>query len=315
MRKLFVLVAILLSAALPLVAQFRTIEVTQDLEPNSPECALGLKYDSGVFGSGASSPNPNWIGVMRFDLPAGTTAIRQICVRLSRANANANNVPYDIMIFDDNGQQGRPGTVLKTISGVAVFPAGVTSMFVTADLSSAPFVPPDSGIYVGIRMSGGDVLLLIDTAAATPARTLYFSDTNGFSWSQGTSAVKAFFVRVDPIPECVPSATALCLNNRFKVEATFTTSSGPGTANVVKLTDETGYLWFFSSTNVEAVVKVLNGCGLNNSYWVFAGGLTDVNTTLKVTDVRSGVVKTYTNPQGTPFQPIQDVNAFPGACP
>ena len=34
--------------------------------------------------------------------------------------------------------------------------------------------------------------------------------------------------------------------------------------------------WFFQAENVEAVVKVLNGCGINDRYWVFAGGLTDV---------------------------------------
>ena len=66
--------------------------------------------------------------------------------------------------------------------------------------------------------------------------------------------------------------------------------------------------------NVEVVVKVLNGCGSNSRYWTFAGGLTDVNVILTVTDMQTGAVKTYTNPQGTPFQPIQDTDAF-AACP
>ncbi|HSS77993.1 MAG TPA: hypothetical protein VLV54_14780 [Thermoanaerobaculia bacterium] len=34
----------------------------------------------------------------------------------------------------------------------------------------------------------------------------------------------------------------------------------------MKLTDETGYLWFFSNTNVEAVVKVLNACSFNQRF-------------------------------------------------
>jgi hypothetical protein len=45
-----------------------------------------------------------------------------------------------------------------------------------------------------------------------------------------------------------------------------------------------------------------------------AGGLTDVNVILTVTDTQTGVIKTYTNPQGTPFQPIQDTDAF-ATCP
>ncbi|HEX2121101.1 MAG TPA: trypsin-like peptidase domain-containing protein [Thermoanaerobaculia bacterium] len=114
---------------------------------------------------------------------------------------------------------------------------------------------------------------------------------------------------------CTPGSTVLCLNNgRFKVEATFVAGGQSGTANVVKLTDETGYLWFFNASNVEAVVKVVNGCGLNSRFWVFAGGLTDVRVDLRVTDVSKGTVKTYTNPQGVAFAPIQDTGAF-ATCP
>jgi hypothetical protein len=113
---------------------------------------------------------------------------------------------------------------------------------------------------------------------------------------------------------CTESSTALCLNTRFRVQATYQSGSGQsGQAQVVKLTSDTGYLWFFNSSNVEIVVKVLNACGING-YWVFAGGLTDVRVTLTVTDTQTGAVKTYTNPIGTPFQPIQDTSAF-STCP
>ena len=58
------------------------------------------------------------------------------------------------------------------------------------------------------------------------------------------------------------------------------------------------------------LVKVLNACALNSRFWTFAGGLTDVQVVMTVTDTRTGAVKSYTNPQGTPFQPIQDTGAF-----
>jgi hypothetical protein len=111
---------------------------------------------------------------------------------------------------------------------------------------------------------------------------------------------------------CVPGNTNLCLGagGRFKVEATFDTGSQQGQAQAVKLTDETGYLWFFSATNVEMVVKVLDACSYNQRFWVFAGGLTNVRVTLTVTDTAKGTVKTYSNPQGAAFQPIQDTGAF-----
>ena len=115
---------------------------------------------------------------------------------------------------------------------------------------------------------------------------------------------------------CTANSTTLCLNNdRFKVQATFETAQPQsGQAQVVELTTDTGYLWFFSSTNVEAVIKVINACSFNNRYWVFAGGLTDVRVVLTVTDTQTGAVKTYTNPLGTKFAPIQDTSAF-ATCP
>ena len=119
------------------------------------------------------------------------------------------------------------------------------------------------------------------------------------------------------LPPCVATATALCLgtDSRFKVEATFLTPQGQGgQAKVVKLTSETGYLWFFSDTNVELVVKVLNGCGVNQRHWVFSAGLTNVNVVLKVTDTKTGAVKTYTNPQNLKYVAVQDTSAF-ATCP
>jgi hypothetical protein len=115
-------------------------------------------------------------------------------------------------------------------------------------------------------------------------------------------------------PTC--NAQAPCFaNNRFKVEATWKRPDGAsGNATVVQLTDDSGYLWFFAPSNVEAVFKVLNACGLNNSFWFFAGGLTNVQTEITVTDTQTGNQKIYTNPQNTPFKPIQDTAAF-ATCP
>jgi Fibronectin type III domain/Matrixin len=115
---------------------------------------------------------------------------------------------------------------------------------------------------------------------------------------------------------CVEGPTTLCLNGgRFQVDMSWVTAEDDGLGQGVELTDETGYFYFFSPQNVEVVVKVINACVLGTPrFWVFAGGLTNVNTVLRVVDSQTGAVKTYENPQGTPFQPIQDTNAF-ATCP
>ncbi len=79
------------------------------------------------------------------------------------------------------------------------------------------------------------------------------------------------------------------------------------------LTSDSGYFWFFNSANIELVVKVLDACTVNDHYWVFAGGLTNVEVVLTVTDTNTGAQQVYTNPLGTAYVPLQDTGAF--ECP
>jgi hypothetical protein len=116
--------------------------------------------------------------------------------------------------------------------------------------------------------------------------------------------------------DCVAGTERLCLNDgRFEVKSRWRTPdgrTGPGTG--VQLTGDTGYFWFFSESNVEAVVKVLDGCAINDHFWFFAGGLTNVEVEVEVTDSMTGDVTSYVNPLGGAFQPIQDTAAFM-TCP
>jgi hypothetical protein len=116
---------------------------------------------------------------------------------------------------------------------------------------------------------------------------------------------------------CVPDTRTLCLNEgRFSVTADWEKPDGSsGHGNGIPLTGDSGYFWFFDPANIEAVVKVLNGCGINNNYWVFAAGLTNVAVHVIVTDMQTGAVYTRDNAQGSAFQPIQDTKAFQTSCP
>jgi hypothetical protein len=118
---------------------------------------------------------------------------------------------------------------------------------------------------------------------------------------------------IQPEP-CVPSATQVCLNsNRFAVKVAWRTRDGQsGSGQAIKYTADSALFWFFSSTNIEMLVKVLDGCGVNNRYWVFGAASTDVEYTLTVTDSRNGAVRTYVNPQGTLAAAIAQTGAF--AC-
>ncbi len=111
---------------------------------------------------------------------------------------------------------------------------------------------------------------------------------------------------------CAPSATALCLSaQRFAVEVQWKDFQGnTGQGQAVALTADTGYFWFFSASNVELIVKVLDARAINGKFWVFFGALSNVEYDLTVRDSVTGASKTYHNPPGQ-FASVGDTSAFP----
>jgi hypothetical protein len=87
-----------------------------------------------------------------------------------------------------------------------------------------------------------------------------------------------------------------------------TGARGHGTP--VSRTSDTGTFWFFDPANLELVVKVLDGTGINGHFWVFYGSLTDVKFKLTVTDRLTGRQRIYQNPAGT-LASHSDTQAFP----
>jgi hypothetical protein len=142
---------------------------------------------------------------------------------------------------------------------------------------------------------------------------------NGSSASQFSRLAGAYTDKTLPPSPCFDDGDTLCLGltNRFRAEAVYrTTASGsfvPAFADRART--DAGFLSFFSPENLDVVVKILNACTPpQNRYWVFVGGVTNVEVKLTVTDTQTGKTKQYFNPLGQPFLPIQDTNAF-ATCP
>ncbi len=113
-----------------------------------------------------------------------------------------------------------------------------------------------------------------------------------------------------------PQTAGYVRDGRFQISATWRTSADHGVASFVPLTADSTSLTFFHPNNVEAVVKVLDGCTEPSQprYWVFAAGLTNVEVDLTVLDTATGFGHAYKNPLGQAFAPILDTNALP-SCP
>jgi hypothetical protein len=297
--------------------------------PLTASCSEGIHYDDGGYEDAVSAPVANGIQVMSFDLPASADGVIQVCAALTRStNSPSPNLALNVVFFAADGPQGSPGTVLGVVPATATAipitqSAPVQTQFYSFPIGSALSLPAARTVYVGLQFDGSQGYFIgVDNSSTTAYQPTFASIDGGLTWQSEASAdanpYHAFGIRVDPqlaTTNCVPSTTAMCLQEqRFAIAASYQAgSSGSGAAATVPLTVDSGYLWFFDASNIEAIVKVIDGCALNQHYWVFAGGLTNVDTTLTVTDTQTGAMKTYVNPQGTPFAPLQDTSAFP--CP
>ena len=212
-------------------------------------------------------------------------------ITVRRTGGSDGVVSIDYATFDGDAQAGQD---YEATSGSISWQDGESGdKSFTIPITDDIAVEPDETVEIVLSNPIGGVVI------GSPAETtLTIIDDDGSG---------------DP---CSPSATALCLNDaRFRVRAVYRTAQGAtGAGRAVPLTGDTGYFWFFNEQNVEVVVKVLDGCPVNNHYWVFAAGLTNVEVTLSVEDTQTGSVSTYRNPLFTPFEPRQDTSAFT-TCP
>jgi hypothetical protein len=108
-------------------------------------------------------------------------------------------------------------------------------------------------------------------------------------------------------PLCAPGSRVLCLGagGRFELTADWKTPAGDaGSGRALPVTGasgvlgDTGGFWFFDSSNLELLTKVLDGRAVNGSFWLFSGALSNVDYTLHVTDTASGTRRDYHNAQG-----------------
>jgi hypothetical protein len=135
----------------------------------------------------------------------------------------------------------------------------------------------------------------------------------------GTTNGTAAYLTTPVALNCGSTTTsALCIQtNRFLVTSKWwiVGSGARGNGTVVPGSSSgSGLFWFFGADNWELLVKVLDGCGINNRKWVYAAGTTDQHFQLIVTDVKSGVTKRYFNYNGLAAPAITDNDAF-ATCP
>ena len=319
-------------ALVPAGSQRITAEASQN-------CVAGLTNDDGTFESSIKVSNDGTAAdadlVMRFDGPAADRQITQICICWRRDPGAPATLHHQLLLYAADGPVGSPGSLIETLDVEATLPVGQS--FVSYDLSGADWLTPGASFYAGVRWNsgtpGGDGYALCSDLSGPSIYPTFFKLASEDEWTNvntvASQSVSAVGIRVDlaregaeqdcEIGACIPGSNSLCLNDdRFRVSAFFDNPNSPeplfAPAEGEEVRTDSGLFTFFNEQNIELVVKVLDGCSVNDRYWVFAAGLTNVETVINVCDTETGMSNQYVNPQLTDFAPILATDAF-DTCP
>lgn len=181
-------------------------------------------------------------------------------------------------------------------------------LFVTHQVSSGP-----GGVQYDLQ---GNVCAGDQESVGTSA------NDNGFSVATTITTNTS----VTPPPTaCVADAQTLCIDNqpgdkRFQIRVPYSTTLGgglSGNGHPIPLASlgvtQGGIFWFFSQSNPEMLIKVINACSFNNKFWVYFAAGTNAGFHVNVTDTKTGHTVTYTNPDLKQALPVADTSALP--CP
>jgi len=133
--------------------------------------------------------------------------------------------------------------------------------------------------------------------------------------SVGLSAQEETRFAAPPPLECTGYKNVLFLaqgnvvlsNLRWRIPGTGEIGCGQALPN----REDTGHFWFFGRENIELTCKAINGLVLNQKFWIFCGGLTNVEWWVEARNNANPELpgKSYYNPPGQ-MASFADVNAF-----
>jgi ELWxxDGT repeat protein len=130
-----------------------------------------------------------------------------------------------------------------------------------------------------------------------------------------SSAWSAILPEAPAAPRCADDLDAFCFGSggRFRAKASWHTAGDAGVAKTAFAGSfDSGIFTFFSPSNWELMVKVLDGCAINGKHWVFVAATTDVGWDLEIEDQLTGQIRRYENVRGSARAAVNDSGAF--AC-
>jgi len=208
--------------------------------------------------------------------------------------------------------------VVDPFASTTIYGGGASGIFRSVD-AGATFEPQSA---VPATQIVADSIHLGRLYAATSANGVLASSDGGTTWAAfnaGLTNLAVNAIALDTVGGYLYAATStgvfvyrfpdpgtlvLDAAHPFSVtlSATDQRTGRNGTGVATPMNDLWGYFSIPAITgnpnNPEVFVKMLDGTAINGAYWLFYGGLTDLEYTLTVTETATGRQRTYTKPAG-----------------
>jgi hypothetical protein len=172
------LLALLVVFVVPVCAQAQTPLFEEARKPKpKPDCSDGVKYDDGKLGAGLRGILDYRTNiVMLFEAPSYPAKIERICISWWRTIIGDTAIYFDLKVWDADGPDGAPGTLLATIPGLVAGRLPLNTKWYSYDISSQGIVI-NGPVYIGPSWYPGDafsVYLSMDEGPKIPRRRGFF---------------------------------------------------------------------------------------------------------------------------------------------
>jgi hypothetical protein len=154
------------------------------------ECSDGVRRDDGSFENGyriALASDVRY--VQRLTPPSYPSRLDRICVAFAATEA-PESMPVNLIVYDDNGAGGSPGSFLGFKPATVVAGTPFVHEWTNAACSDLDIEVESGGIYVGAQWNAEAEIrffLSADESFATPVASMYQSSSSGSTWGPVTS--------------------------------------------------------------------------------------------------------------------------------
>lgn len=188
-----------------------------------PTCSGGTALDDGTLENGYRTPFATDARfVQRLTPPSYPSGLTRVC-GCWKTGLNAAAMPFNFVIYDDDGVGGAPGKLLGAVPSSVLIATAFGEQFVGEDCASLNLRTESGSVYVGVQWDAAtnvNFFACSDESASTPVATMYRSANAGLSWLSVTGTfpnAKALGVRgefvalIDPDPPVGPWLTTTAL--------------------------------------------------------------------------------------------------------